>query len=296
MKRKFRALGEFVEGKEMMDIVLHKTYANEFDAVDRKCDLDIDIDSDSEEAGKKEDANALADEYSIQHEIEELATEDIQQAAGNDDDCPADADAPGDKKESASSNAPSNEIICLSDDEEDEPSSNPTVNMTSEEILKFSRARKDKADLILPKSLRLCNTKFFSVFFPGPRYGITFYSYSGRCIILTNGISKDPEVPQIGDVLVAVNQWVARADTDFNEVLSNLRQSLHEANETRPVRLWFCRDESISMLIKDKRDNFKKEKKEAKERAMIMVPTEEANDPEENKAPHHENQVIVLDD
>lgn len=299
LKRKFRALGEFVEGKEMMDIILHKTYANEFDAVNRKCEQ-VDIDSDSDDAGKKEDANALADEYSIQHEIEELATEDIQQAAGNEDDCFADDAPPRDRKERASDNATQHEIICLSDDEVDEPSSNPTLNMTSEEILAFYMKRKDQGFLLLPKSLKLRNTTFFSMFFPGPHYGITFYSYSGRSIVLSNKLSKDPEGPQVGDVLVAVNQWVARADTDFQEVLSNLRQSLHEASNTSPVRLMFCRDKSISVLIKYMIENMRKQAKLARqtqeEASPIIAVASETKNTAGNVDSQCEDQVIVLDE
>lgn len=299
LKRKFRALGEFVEGQEMMDIVLHKTYANEFDAVDRKCDQDID--SDSDEVEKKEGVDALADEDSIQHEIEELATEDLKKAAaGNDDD--DDDDVPMEKKHSSTGNAAAQgEIICLSDDEEDEPTpKNPTESMTSEEILKFySDSGQTTTVLMIPKTLKLSNAQFFYMFFPGPVYGVTFYEYSGRCIV----VKASDKLPtgnhfQLGDVLVAVNQWFLKEGTAFKEVLSYLKQAMIDS---RPVRLIFCRDTSTNLLVDKIWQNHRnarnaKTQKKTNAPPAPPPPAREEDNYAVEESPAIDGQVIVLDD
>jgi hypothetical protein len=293
LKRKFRALGEFVEGQEMMDIVLHKTYANEFDAVDRKCD----IDSDSDEAQKKEGVDALADEDSIQHEIEELATEDLKKAAaGNDDE--DDDDVPMEKKQSPTGNAAAQgEIICLSDDEEDEPTpKNPTENMTSEELLKHYRDSGQKTILMIPKTLKLSNAHFFCMFFPAPVYGVTFYEYSGRCIV----VKASDKLPtrshfQLGDVLVAVNQWFLKEGTPFKEVLTYLRQAMIDS---RAVRLIFCRDTSTHLLVDNIWQNHRNARnaKTRKKSNTPPPPAREENNHAGEEPPAKDGQVILLDD
>jgi len=274
----------------MMDIVLHKTYANEFDAVDRKCDQDID--SDSDEVEKKEGVDALADEDSIQHEIEELATEDLKKAAaGNDDE--DDDDVPLEKKQNSTGNSAAQaEIICLSDDDEDEPPpKNPTENMTSEEILKFYGDSGQTTILMIPKTLKLSNAKFFCMFFPGPAYGVTFYEYAGRCIV----VKASDKLPtgnhfKLGDVLVAVNQWFLKEGTAFQEVLTYLRQAMVDS---RPVRLIFCRDKFTNLLV----DKIWQNHREARNKQTnAPPPAKEKDNYAGEEPPANDGKVIVLDD
>ena len=66
----------------MMDIVVHNSYKNEFDAVDRKSENDVsDDESDIEEIENKN----LANQDRIQNDLEELAMEQLNASNGDDD-------------------------------------------------------------------------------------------------------------------------------------------------------------------------------------------------------------------
>ena len=88
MEKKFRQLGEFVEGKENLDMVVHQTFdcGVKAIAIDDGDDDDDEEDDDigGEDGPKKKRLKRqrtssfgdLADEDSIQHDIEELAKEE----------------------------------------------------------------------------------------------------------------------------------------------------------------------------------------------------------------------------
>lgn len=114
IEKKFRQLGEFVEGKENLDIVVHRTFDCGLQAIAIDDDVDDeeeegDDDDDAEEGGGEEDDidgpkrkrvkrqrmssfGDLADEDAIQHDIEELAKEEeamLNVGLDDDDDCDA---------------------------------------------------------------------------------------------------------------------------------------------------------------------------------------------------------------
>jgi hypothetical protein len=80
LQKKFLALGEFVEGEEEQQMVVHTTYKNVNDAVDRisGASNEIDADIDNAETESNLDVNVLANESSIVHDLEELAEEDTK--------------------------------------------------------------------------------------------------------------------------------------------------------------------------------------------------------------------------
>ena len=148
VEKKFRSLGEFVEGKENLDIVVHQTFDCGLKAI--AIDDGTDDDDDEEEDDGNEDGvdgpkkkrlkrqrtssfGDLADEDSIQHDIEELAKEEEAMLnIGFDDDDDNNGDAPaGSNKNAAKSSggtrgegrsaAPEKKtaVICL-DDSDDE--------------------------------------------------------------------------------------------------------------------------------------------------------------------------------
>ena len=155
VEKKFRQLGEFVEGKENLDMVVHQTFdcGLKAIAIDDGDDDDDDDDDDEEEEEEDDDIGGedgpkkkrlkrqrtssfgdLADEDSIQHDIEELAKEEEAMLnIGLDDDDDNNGDAPtGSNKNAAKSSggtrgegrsaAPEKKktaVICL-DDSDDE--------------------------------------------------------------------------------------------------------------------------------------------------------------------------------
>ena len=151
VEKKFRSLGEFVEGKENLDIVVHQTFDCGLKAI--AIDDGTDDDDDEEEDDGNEDGvdgpkkkrlkrqrtssfGDLADEDSIQHDIEELAKEEEAMLnIGLDDDDDNNGDAPAGSNNNATKSSGGNTrgdgrnntapekkktaVICL-DDSDDE--------------------------------------------------------------------------------------------------------------------------------------------------------------------------------
>ncbi|GFH58462.1 hypothetical protein CTEN210_14938 [Chaetoceros tenuissimus] len=259
LKRKFRALGEFVEGQEMMDIVVHTTYQNEVDAVLRKSENDLD--SDTEDVEEKKDANALANEDTIQHDIEELATEDMKLAAGNEDDDPDDEPQNFERKKPK---AKEEDIICLSDDEDEtevqvettattakaaKPKPvDPTENTTSETL--FHRYNDSKWTIPPPSSVhssfQLSKPQHFYMFFKGPSYRLSFFPVAGRIMVSENKAtlpdSNGIQYPAFGDILVAINDTLVDK-FHYTKVVHMLKSVIHSNSY---VRLFFVRDVYLS--------------------------------------------------
>jgi len=85
VKKKFRDLGEFVEGKEKLDIVVHRQYEDEWSAIDRVCgtndkDDDISVDEVDDDFGKMNDGDL------IEHDMEEMANEEQAMVKRNSED------------------------------------------------------------------------------------------------------------------------------------------------------------------------------------------------------------------
>lgn len=158
IEKKFRQIGEFVEGKENLDIVVHRTFDCGMEAiqVDEEDDEEEDSGDESSEGGGSENNKfkrqktssfgELANEDSIQHDIEELAREEeaMLNIGLEDDDDNADTAADNSSNDGAatkalsasSSSASRNEsttktsskagqgesaaAICLLDDSDDE--------------------------------------------------------------------------------------------------------------------------------------------------------------------------------
>ena len=108
IEKKFRQLGEFVEGKENLDIVVHRTFDCGLQAIAIDDDDDDDDEEEEDDEEGEEDVDGpkrkrvkrqrmssfgdLADEDAIQHDIEELAKEEeamLNVGLDDDDDCDA---------------------------------------------------------------------------------------------------------------------------------------------------------------------------------------------------------------
>jgi len=262
LKRKFRALGEFVEGKEMMDYVVHNSYNNEFDAVDRKCETKST--GDTTEIDKQGDANALADEGSIQHDLEELATEEQNFARGSDDDIgDEEMNSSSPVEHVSSSNSSQNDIICLSDDDEEDRS--PAAAAASKktaaggtspehypenepvgEVLKYFNEHK-QTDLEIRFTMKLPDLKFYYMYWTGDRYGVTFFPFFGRLVVGQQKRKAMITTPSLGHIVVAINSWPVPYGAQFNDLITVLKQSL----ATPPVRIVFAHDNNFTVLVKE---------------------------------------------
>lgn len=251
LKRKFRALGEFVEGQEKMEMVVHKTYTDECDAVSGKYDAKQSNDLEDYDGGDME--NELLED-SLQHDLEELASEDLKNSIGFDEDIATDETVSPNKQVSSPLPSTEDSVICLSDDDGDEtqpkratvPDSPYSEEMGCDELLECFRVTKNLEHLKIHGSTKFSKTQFFYAFFDGPKYNMSLKYRFGRCLIAANNGWL-----QLGDIIIAINEWVLKYGEDFSTIFYYLKQ----ASTHNPVRICFCRDESFSLLIKESVDH-----------------------------------------
>ena len=290
LQKKFRALGEFVEGQEERQMVVHTTYKSEFDAVDRKVDSsnDNDVDSDIIEKDSSLDANELANEGFIVHDLEELAKEDTQTFIIDDDREEEDDEVIAtSESESLVDSKPSidevpktmivekevesnseevnqalgtgDDPICiLDDDETDEICTIETQEMDMKLLFENFLASK----LILPMigaHVLLPSANFYYVDFMGPSYHLVFRVYCGRPIIIKT-LSSTPKDINFGDIIVRCNSTVFTHGMTTNAIKEHLSS---EMNKRRPVRLYFAQDEYLKMALKVSIERIKKKREQS---------------------------------
>ncbi len=285
LKRKFRSLGEFVEGKEMMDIVVHKSFNNEFDAVDRNVEKDDGSDSEIE----NED---LADEDRIQHDLEELAMEEELAAkglGGDDDEVLDDAivsNANTHSKKQNSSTQSEENVICILDDDEEEPPANLSIDEVSKSFIERPDL-KFKIDSIT----KMPNIVLYQVFFPGPKYNLGFDYAFGRIFIENTSL----DIFQRGDVLVGIDSWRCPPNISFQAVMEYMKKLIRGQV---PIRVQFGRDADLTKMYV----HFKKLKEEAMQLQQKSRTVRESRHESQIQAPtaddrnEQSSDVIVLDD
>jgi hypothetical protein len=193
VEKKFRDLGEFVEGKEKMKLVVHKRYKGSLELrksleADKEEEFDEEDDADVD---AMESAEQLESE--LHDDIEELEREeqDMLKADATSDD---EEDAEGKPAAGAQTVAGSTETeaICLSDDE-DEEAAVPVRKSLKEEGVKNDR--------------EFPELKLYKMRFPAPSCGIEIALFKGRVVVK----GKSPKThrpdskPHIGDILISCN-------------------------------------------------------------------------------------------
>lgn len=279
LKRKFRALGEFVEGKEMMDIVVHNTYNNEFDAVDsRKCNLDGKDDEEDDD----DEVEALAKDGSLQNDIEELALEDLAEGAPSDDDCSGDEVPSAMKLKKKNTIAASAEnVICLSDDDDDDgevtvPRKPDPPKMPN--IQEVTQLFRDRQIFEFPPTTKFPEIKHYYMFWTGNKYGLHFMPFCGRVVVSTQ--NDGAGLPGFGNILVAINDWILPLGFNFPHAVHQLKQAI----STPPVRLVFAHDDSFKQLgqlwyamEKEKKRHLKQSKRSQEAHIRPSVATSRPN-------------------
>jgi len=269
VKKKFRDLGEFVEGKEKLDIVVHRHYEDEWSAIDRVCGTKEDEDEGMDGFGK------LEDEDLIEGDMEEMASEEraMEKVNSEDED---DAEVAGDEMvgsvqldatlQKLKSERPVVEndevdssetdavvvvgepVICLSDDEgEDiECRTNGRGPIEISHIIEKHRDEADKAAAnevlvqagILP-SVLFPGMQFYTVSFNDKSYGLALAFFSGRIVVQsTPAVGIDVSA---GSVIAAVNNQIIPHNTKFSEVMNLLKFSIN----TPPVVITFAEDKEF---------------------------------------------------
>lgn len=176
VEKKFRQLGEFVEGKENLDIVVHRTFDcglraiaiddNSEEEEDEDDEEEDDVDGPKRKRLKRQRTSSfgdLADEDSIQHNIEELAKEEEAMLnIGLDDDDDNNGDASGDNKnrlsdgnnreggKNAALEKKKTAVICL-DDSEDEAEASQKKN-SADKTSDGNGEKNDRANVTSPST------------------------------------------------------------------------------------------------------------------------------------------------
>jgi len=241
IEKKFRQIGEFVEGKEKEKLVVHKVYksAKEFqEQFDSTEDLAAETEAD---LSNEEEENLGFDPTNLEHDIEAFADEELQQLKKLDSDEEEEAEGSnggGGAKPAAAES--SNKLggsqeaaITLSDDEsegEEEPE-NPA---------KFD---------IFKSPLKEC--RMYHVAFPFKEMGLSISLFGGRPVV--TGLSESRKrhfgadsKPAVGDVLVMIQNkpipigtspdWHRRVMGYIQKVLEPQQRSIFHFVEHKEIR------------------------------------------------------------
>jgi hypothetical protein len=210
VEKKFRDLGEFVEGKEKMKIVVHKTYRGS-DELRKSLEVErMDFDDEEEPDLDQIDESAAELESQLHQDIEELEREE-QEMLKVDDTEDDDGDGDGAFKASSSGNGASGttagssetEAICLIDDDDDE-----TPAVVNHKSLQEGGINHDR---------EFPELKLYRMKFPGPSHGLEIALFKGRVVVTSKAdhiAAISGGRPNMGDILLACND---------DEVVPNVR-------------------------------------------------------------------------
>lgn len=253
VEKKFRNLGEFVEGKEKMKMVVHKTYKG---AEEWRMSLER---TTEEEDGEDFDDGAepkfIIDddgvEEEIVNEIHQLEEEEqaMLRASESDDD-----DLEGESKELenlqsipkgqkvGSSEA---DAICLSDDEDEAGKS--FDNYREADNRRQSPPQPFVKDWLLSKSFP--GLRLYKMHFSGETYGLDIVAYSGRIVVRGQSEKRIEQLglytkPAPGDIVVACNNKYIPYGWELNNALLFLARTIKLSRS--PVELMFAEDTEFS--------------------------------------------------
>ena len=258
LEKKFRDLGEFVEGMEKQKIVVHKTYhgTKELDAMfgvaapDDEEDVEINFDAerDDDEGGK----DILKLEDDLQQDIEILGREELTmiKAEGDDDEDVVEESAFDRGKPESLPGSTEHEAITLSDDEDDSKKEGHVSNEDSEvkkgvgesdapttvgaENLDKGRAPVSRPPEGFDIRRPLARCCAYSVIFEGESYGMKLFIFRGRVVVGKN-LNKDYDRPSQYALVVGVNGQALPMLNDLGQILRFMKSSLDRG----PVELLF---------------------------------------------------------
>ena len=306
LQKKFRDLGEFVEGKEEMDIIFNHSFRDENHAIASICMSDPSDKADEESQGdsgsEEQIFNDLADEDSFRHEVEELAKEELAILK-------TDADEDEDGVESSSAKLGSDKVesqkerkktkgvgssekhaICLSDDEDDDvPIKLDTMDEIAPRLIATMHTK-----IAVPPSTQMPNAELYYMYFDAPSYGFLVSMFSGRMVISENPGSTGDLLT--GDFIYSVNGMA------FPWRISNGITVMRNAIANPPVRLAIVRDKAFISVFKAfndllQKDEAKGEHSDEPLSSIVASPRASAsNENRQNEEKHPDDVIQVIDD
>ena len=241
IEKKFRDLGQFVEGKDNNVIAVERDLEDEDEeAILRATADDDDDEEDGDGKAKEGDSKKrkaddvfgeLADDLGLEAEIAELAHEeedmlkvvrtDEEEDDDEDDKTPRasptneGAGAQQVETKAAPVSADSNGLLPV--DAKTAAATDPNDNvidlmdeedepvMTMGQLRESLRGCRVLQNLRIPSGTHLSNPRLYSVRYPGPTYNLIMIQCNGRVCIKSHNSMNPPARPRIGSIIVALN-------------------------------------------------------------------------------------------
>ena len=250
IEKKFRDLGEFVEGRENMDIALERELEEEDDAEILK----VKDNGDSKKRKAQDDISDFFDLESaggaIKDEINDLVheEEDMLQMKNDSEEEELDEEERGSMKpppannnktkssQSETASSKTGGVIELLEEEEKEDSL-----MTIEQMRQFYRKNGVMSSMKLDSTIRFNNPSFYKMQFMGQRYGFNLLFLCGRAVV------KEPleSGTKVGAIIVGIGTHVVRREP-FNNIRERMRR---EILMNTSVTLTFAEDSEFTALL-----------------------------------------------
>jgi SWI/SNF-related matrix-associated actin-dependent regulator 1 of chromatin subfamily A len=218
LENKFQDLGEFVEGKEKLKMVVNKSYHSKHELLKSIETPDLTDFGDEGDTFSEADLSDIAEIGSdIEHEIEELGVSELGMldAGGDNDDSEPDSQQNLDAKPAGKEDITGkseNEAICLSDDDDEEEAVSQAAPQAEIPFARVPDVPNSQAvsnpSMVFDKQYP--QLKVYKLRFPGQSYGITFNCVAGRLVVVGRSEDRSRTLglrakPHVGDVLAAVN-------------------------------------------------------------------------------------------
>jgi len=274
IEKKFRDLGEFVEGKEKLNIVVNTSFEDEIMAMKAYSLLDEDEEkrrnvsmTNRNHSDKIED---LVSAEVIQRDIEELGIEETKEMmaangeTGEDDDNSAFNSGRSNKKIDSSvvtkKGTSESSAICLSDDENEDINGQGGKKVKERQPVSFEDFSKSMVEseidsinekkMIFGPFLQFLGMKMFRMYFPGPTFGLVLVEFQKRIVVKKilfeqkkessmkgnkdHGYEDDSTL-QVGDIILGCNAM----SIPYGSSISHVSKSLKSFLSYPPVEIIF---------------------------------------------------------
>ena len=255
VEKKFQNLGEFVEGKEKMRLVVHKTYKGTTEwrrSLDRSSDEEDDDDSDDcdepkfmiDDEGVEE---GIIDEI---HQLEEEEQAMLKASEADDDELEGDAKgcAPLESRYNVAVVGSSEaDAICLSDDEEE---SSYSLVIQNGQAQQKPPPKPSTKEILMSRSFP--GLRFYKMHFSGENYGLDIVAYNGRIVVRGQSDKRIKQFgllskPAPGDILIACDNKYIPYGWDLNNALGFLASTIKVSHS--PVEMIFAEDSEFTTFF-----------------------------------------------
>jgi hypothetical protein len=253
IEKKFRELGEFVEGKEKLKMVVAKTFKNEEElhSIFQKGSLDDeDSDNDDQVSDEADEPEILPLDNELEHDIEELGREEqemLLSAEGDEEDGDAGpaavADVSNVAKEDNGLGHTQEDAIALSDDDEDD---------VNDAMPRGKAVDLQNLGAGFNTEGTLPECRVYKMWLRGPTLGVEIGCFKDRLIVSrktgprVKRLGEDCK-PEVGDILIGVENRLIPPVLSLDAILAPLRQILQRP---KPCQFWFADDPEIKQFYR----------------------------------------------